>query len=140
MALCARKEYCRSEVAMKLENWDVSVSDHESLLDELTRLGFIDERRYVSAYVRDKVRFNQWGRIRIRYMLAGKKIPPEIIEEGFEGVEQSLFTEVLIDLLQKKDKTLRSESDPWIRKQKLIRFAAGRGFEMDEILKAIGDL
>jgi regulatory protein len=137
MALCAKQEYCSGDIREKLRTWGIAPDESAGIVKELVRQKFIDDYRYATAYVRDKIRFNQWGRIKIRYMLGAKKIPGEIIDRVFEEISPELYTEVLRDLLQKKDKSLKKEPDPRIHKQKLIRFAISRGFETDEILKML---
>lgn len=137
MALCARQEYCVGDIREKLKIWGIEEEDRDIVIKELVKQKFVDDLRFTIAYVRDKVRFNQWGRVKIRYMLSAKKIPGQIIDRALDEIDMEVYTEVLKDLLQKKDKTLKSEADPWIRKQKLIRFAVSRGFEMDEIYQAL---
>jgi regulatory protein len=137
MALCAKQEYCSGDVREKLRVWGISPQDSDEIIRELVKQKFIDDLRYATAYVKDKIRFNQWGRIKLRYMLGAKKIPGSIIDQVLQEINQELYTEVLKDLLQKKDKSLKKEPDLWIHKQKLIRFAQSRGFETEEILKVI---
>lgn len=137
MALCARQEYCESDIRGKLKIWGITESDSDHIIEELIRQKFIDDLRFTIAFVRDKIRFNQWGRIKIRYMLIGRKISGLIISQALDGIDEVLYTKTLQDLLQKKDKTLLRETDPRVRREKLIRFALGHGFEMDEILKIL---
>lgn len=135
MALCARQEYCESDIRGKLTIWGMSGADSDDIIEELTRQKFLDDLRFSMAFVRDKLRFNQWGRVKIRYMLAGKKISGSIIDQALDGIEESLYTQTLRDLLQKKNKTLARDKEPRVCREKMIRFALSHGFEMDEILK-----
>ncbi len=48
--------------------------------DTLTRSVFC------SAFVRDKYRFNQWGRVKISQALRMNKIPADVIAKGLEEV------------------------------------------------------
>jgi len=137
MAFCARQEYCESDIRGKLKTWGITETDSDYIIKELIRQKFIDDLRFTMAFVRDKIRFNQWGRIKIRYMLTGRKISGSIINQALDGINEDLYTEILQDLLRKKEQTLVAETDPWILKQKLIRFATSRGFEMDEIIKTL---
>jgi len=137
MSLCAKQEYCSGDVREKLRTWGISPEDSGEIIKELIKQKFIDDLRFATAYARDKIRFNQWGRIKIRYMLGSKKIPGAMIDQVLDEINPELYTEVLKDLLQKKDKSLKKEPDPWIHKQKLIRFAISRGFETDEIIRIV---
>ena len=42
--------------------------------------------------------------------------------------------------MKKKTRELKSESNPFNKRQKLIKFAQGRGFEIDLILKALKEM
>ncbi len=140
MSLCARQEYCESDIRGKLKTWGIEKADSDHIIQELIRQKFIDDFRYTVAFIQDKIRLNQWGRIKIRYMLSAKKIPGQIIDQVFDAIDMDLYTETLRDLLQKKEKSLLRESDPRVRREKLIRFALGHGFEIDEIVGQIRSL
>jgi regulatory protein len=140
MALCSRQEYCESAIRSKLEFWEVSPDDTESIISQLIREKFIDDLRYAQAYVKDKVRLNHWGRVKIRYMLSMEKVGHPIIDQAMESIDDELYADALHDLLIKKARALQRESNPFTKRQKLIRFAQGRGFEVDLIMKQIKDL
>ncbi|KKC51803.1 regulatory protein RecX [Porphyromonas gulae] len=135
-AYCARTEHCRSEVATKLRQAGADELMIERLLQRLVEDRFIDEERFARAYARDKYRFNGWGPKRIALELAKRHIPDSIIgttlsdlEEGEDKIEDSLTR-----LLERK---LRSIKDTDDRNQlhKLVRWAVGRGFEYEQVMK-----
>jgi len=137
MALCARQEYCEYDIRGKLKTWGIGERDGDAIIQELTRQKFIDDLRFSVAFVQDKVRLNQWGRIKIRYMLSSRKIAGSIMDQALDRIDGNLYTQTLREMLQKKDRSVATEENPRIRREKLIRFALGRGFEMDEILKIL---
>jgi len=137
MALCARQEYCEYDIRGKLKTWGIGEGDGDAIIQELTRQKFIDDLRFSVAFVQDKVRLNQWGRIKIRYMLSSRKIAGSIMDQALDRIDGNLYTQTLREMLQKKDRFLATEMNPRIRREKLIRFGMGRGFEMDEILKIL---
>jgi len=137
MALCAKQEYCTGDVREKLMSWGLTAEASEKIVNELVRQDFINDLRYVLAYVNDKLRFNQWGKTKIRYMLSVKGIHSSIISEALTQVDETLYTTILSALLPKKSNTLRAEKDQRVIREKLIRFAAGRGFEPGLIVKFI---
>jgi regulatory protein len=59
-----------------------------------------------------------------------------LIAEALEAIDPDEGLERLRELLQNKRKTVRGKSEYEI-KQKLMRFAAGRGFSLDDIEKAL---
>jgi regulatory protein len=77
--LCSKSEKCRKDILDKLIPMNFEESDCEWILNRLTEENFIDEKRYASFFVRDKFKFNHWGKIKIRHALYLKKIPSQII-------------------------------------------------------------
>lgn len=139
-ALCASAEYCEVDLRKKMRNWEVLPSDAiESIFSRLRAERFIDDERYARAFVRDKFRYNHWGRVRITQELKMRKISASVIEEALEEIPEDDNLDVLRQLISTKRKSVKGKSDYEI-KCKLIRFALGRGFQMDDIMKVIGDV
>lgn len=136
MKLCSKSERCRSEVREKLAGFGVRDSDTEKVLAELEKEKFIDESRYASMFAADKLRFNKWGKIKIRYILNQKKIPAEIIDRALGDMDPIQYAELLRQELVKKKRTIRSGSS-WEKRNKLFRFASQRGFESDLIREVL---
>ena len=67
--MCARSEHCEWELKEKLKRWMISSADAEEILMVLRKGRFYDDRRFASAYVRDKMLYNRWGRRKIVYGL-----------------------------------------------------------------------
>ncbi len=72
-SVCSRQEQCHQDILNKLSNWDVSKSDSEQILEILEQEGFIDHSRYATSFANDKLKFNGWGKIKIRWMLRQKE-------------------------------------------------------------------
>jgi len=76
--------------------------------------------------VRDKLRFNKWGRVKIAYMLRAKNIDGSIVADVLQEIDDAMYNEILTGELQKKYRTLRGNA--FEIKGKLFRFATSRGF------------
>jgi regulatory protein len=137
MALCSRKEYCEAGIRSKLAFWDVDPDDHNEIIALLKKEKFLDDSRYALAFVRDKIRINHWGRVKVRYMLSMERVSHAIIDEALAEIDEETYHDILEELLRKKSIDLKKETDPRIRREKLIRFAQSRGFEMDQIIKLL---
>ena len=135
-AYCTLCERCINEVSKKLTAWGILPAEHKKIIERLQSEGFIDEGRYCRAFVNDKLRFNHWGRIKITAALRDKRLPQELIKEAIEQIDEEEYTQVLRDVISIKHKELKGKED-YATKQKLIRFAASRGFEPGNILKII---
>jgi len=137
--ICSRQEKCCSDIRKKLENWHLSYDDQDNIIQSLIDDKFIDEKRYTGFYVRDKYKFNKWGRIKISHHLKQKQIPEYIIMEAFDSISDELYEENLKEILSSKLRSTREE-DPYKLKAKLFRFAQSRGFESNLILRNIENL
>ena len=133
-AYCTLCERCISEVKAKLEAWGVSYSAQQTIIERLIDEKFIDESRYCSAFVNDKLRFNHWGRIKIRAKLREKRLPTELITKALENIDKEEYNSILLTLLANKSKELKADEGRK-RREKLMRFATSRGFEPATIMK-----
>ena len=136
---CSAAERCPSEVEKKISQWGGTSEVMESIILHLFKERYLDTARYCRAFVRDKYRFNQWGRMKISQALRMKQLPSADIEVGLNEIEDEDYHEMLETLLKQKAKGIKS-STPYERNAKLIRFAVGRGFLMEEILCHIKEL
>ena len=73
MRYCSKAEHCIDDVRQKLWTWKVPTEEHDDIINTLIDNNFINEQRYAEAFVKDKFRFNHWGRIKISLMLRAKK-------------------------------------------------------------------
>lgn len=135
-AYCTLCERCVSEVTAKLTAWGVPQGEHRSIIERLTSEGFINEARYCRAFVNDKVRFNRWGRIKIRAALSEKRLPRELVNEAIDNIDEEQYTASLAEVIAAKRKELKGKDDR-ATQQKIIRHAASRGYEPSLIFKAL---
>lgn len=135
-AYCSRSERCPQDISKKLEQWEIAPKERTRIIQFLQKEKFLDESRYASAFVRDKSRFNGWGIQRIRLELKKRNLTSEIIETALQQLNSKETIDRLVELLKKKQPTIKAKTE-WEAKQKLMRFAAGRGFSMEEIEKAM---
>lgn len=136
---CAGREHCRSELLRKLIEKGLPKPDCVRLLRQLETEGYLDEERYAGAFVHDKTLLDRWGRIKTRQALAMKGLPAACIDHALAGIDEAAYRETLIALLQEKARTVTAASHQ-VLKQKLVRYAAGRGFEPDLIFRVIDTL
>lgn len=135
-SFCSLAEHCSYEIEKKLEKMNISKDDREDIITKLIKNKFIDNKRYARAFVREKSRFNKWGRVKIVQSLKIKQISSDDINNALDEIENDDYYDNLISLLRQKNKSIKASSD-YERKGKLIRFAISRGFEMDSIIKSL---
>lgn len=135
-AYCSLAEHCSSEVSEKLDGWGVSSDSKRRILERLVAEKYLDENRYCRFFIHDKLKYDKWGRHKIAQALWMKKIPSEISAPLLEEIDEDEYRSVLRSLLESKQRTL-SARNKYEMSGKLIRFALGRGFEMDEIRRCV---
>lgn len=136
MALCSRREYCSKEIERKLSLRNLSDGQRKRIIDQLQKEKFLDDGRYAEFFVNDKSRISGWGRRKIAYALSAKGISQNLIESALEGMDSESNAMTLERVLKAKSRSLK-ESDPVKRREKLVRFALGRGFDYAEILDVL---
>ena len=136
--LCAMSEQCCHDMMKKMGRWQMDTEVAKKVVARLVKEGFINEERYARAFVRDKFRYNHWGVVKIKHELVMRDIAPKHIEAGLEELDAQDNLTSLREIIKKKKPSVKGKNDYEIR-CKLIRFALGRGFEMDDIMKVLGN-
>jgi regulatory protein len=127
---CAYQERTQREVRQRLRDWGLLPDEAEEVIAELIIEGFLNEERYAKTYAGGKFRVKEWGRQKIAYELKLKGLSARNIQTGLAEIDDETYQATLSELLRKKAATLRKDS-PLVRKQKLARFAIGKGYEPD---------
>ena len=135
--LCARSEQCTADLLRKLSTWGLSKSDSEKIIKHLTETRFLDDSRYARAYVRDKYRFSGWGRKKIISGLYTKHISKSLIEEAITEINLKEYATIAFRAIASKLRQLPPDMSHSEKRQRLMRFAAGRGYEVALIIKII---
>jgi regulatory protein len=138
MALCSRREYCISDILTKLDSWGVGKDDAGRIIKNLLKEKFIDEERYATAFVKDKFRYNKWGKIRIGLNLKTKGIPADIIKMALESIEYGEYRRMLEDLISAHRRKIKAKNQ-YELKAKLMRFGLSKGFESPMIYEILGE-
>lgn len=97
---CASREHCQFEVLKKLREWKLDPESADEILTTLISMGFVDDQRYASAYVRGKRRINGWGRLKIKSGLQQRNISVPCINEALKEIDEE---EYLLDLKTQYD-------------------------------------
>ena len=126
-----------SDIEAKLAKYDLTEEEKTRILRHLVEEKYIDDGRYAEAYVRDKYRFNKWGRIKIAQGLRMKGIDRETIDTAMKAIDEEEYLDILRGLIQSKRRSTKGKNDYEVN-GKLIRFAMGRGFEFGAIRQCLG--
>ena len=125
---CSLSEHCIQKVREKLVQWGTPKEFIDPIIDKLLEGDYINEERFARAFVKDKFRFNHWGRVKITTHLKALNISSENISIAMQEIGDEEYDEMLDAIVEKKRKTIKNGTDYEIR-AKLIRHALSRGFE-----------
>lgn len=135
-AMCSSAEHCSFEMTEKMRKWGMTDEAQARVMQQLTSEKYVDDNRYCRFFVRDKIRYNKWGRMKIEQALWQKRIPKEISGRVLDDINDDEYVKILRPLLVAKRKSVKSASDYELN-GKLIKFALGRGFGMNIIRRCM---
>lgn len=138
MRYCSFQERCQLDLTNRFIAWNVKRSEFDKILDVLIADDFLNEDRYVEAFIRGKFKIKQWGRNKIKMGLMAKRVYDEShFNKVFdEEIEPEEYLKTIASLIEKKS-YLIDEPDEFIKRDKLYRYMLGKGYESDLIAKEL---
>ena len=134
---CAYQERCVKDVTDKLKTFEIPEKERKDILNYLIDNRFVDNKRFVKAFVRGKINQSGWGLNKIRFHLMQKGIEKELIDEALQAFDEEAYRQRLVEVLTTKAKTVKA-ANVFEKKRKLAAFAIQKGFEAPlvwEVLK-----
>jgi regulatory protein len=139
MAICSKREYCTEDIRSKLLSWGLREPESEKILARLLNENFIDESRYAEAFVRDRFRYNKWGKVKISAHLKAKRIQPDKINSALNSIDNDTYKNTVKEIIQSHRKNIKAKNQ-YDLKGKLLRFGLSRGYESELLYEIINDL
>jgi len=138
---CAYQERTQDEVRQRLKKWNVWGEESDEIIAELISQNYLSEERFAKTYAGGKFRMKNWGRMKIKQELHRRGLSEYSIEKGMKEIGDKAYLEGLKEILTKKKIILeRTETDQFKLKQKLVRFALGKGYESELVWKMIEEI
>lgn len=133
---CAYQERTQDEVRRRLQKWGITGDEAEEMISELIVQNYLSEERFAQTYAGSKFRQKNWGRLKIKQELNRRGLTDYTINKGMSEIEDADYEKSLGELLARKMELLqRTESNALKLKQKLVRYALGKGYESELIWK-----
>ena len=131
----AFRERCEQEV----KDW-LYKKEYSDLSDELiTRLkdrNYLNNERFARLFIKDRVKIQGWGPIRLRHELSAKRITKQIIESEIEEIKDEYdFNQLALELAARKLKNI--EIPTYKDKKRIWSLLQRRGFEGASIVHAL---
>ena len=130
--LCSRSEQCSADIRKKIIAFELVSEVVDEIIAKLKDEKYLNDERYIKAYVADKFRINKWGRIKIRHNLRMKGLPEAMIQNELDEIDEEKYKAVLIKTMNAKAKTVKKKNR-FEKMGQIIRFAQTRGFEPELI-------
>jgi regulatory protein len=136
---CAYQERHHQEVRDKLYDYGLHQNDVEQIITELITSGFLNEERYAKAFVGGKFRMKHWGKNKIVNELKFRGISKRCIQTGLKEIDDSDYRKELQKQLRKKSEST-TETNIFKKRDKVARFAIGKGYEPELVWNYVMDL
>lgn len=136
-SFCAYQERTQREVRERLNEWDVYGDEAEEIIVWLIEQNYLNEERFAKTFAASKFRVKRWGKHKIKQHLKQRGITGYNLDQAMKEIEPADYRQTLVDLIEKKKRSLQGEN-PLVMKQKLVRYAIGKGYESDMVWSVLG--
>jgi regulatory protein len=135
-----RRLHSREELRRKLAKREYTAQVIENVLNDLQRLGYVDDARFAKTKAMSAAQYKQHGHRRARVELMKAGVPDAVARKAIEDVydpHDSLA--VARTLAQKKASQLR-KLDPVVARRRLAGMLGRRGFDYETIRPVIDEV
>ena len=136
---CAYQERSQQEVRDKLYEYGLHKPDVEQIISKLIGENFLSEERFAIAFAGEKFRIKKWGKIKIKAELRHRKVSDFCINKALKQINDTDYFSTLEKIISQKSKLLK-EPNKIKKRNKLIQFAAGKGYERDLIMDILKEI
>ena len=136
MKLCAKSEKSSGDARRLMYKWGIPTEAQQEILAKLTEQRFIDDERYASAFVREKMKFSGWGAYKLRAALSSKGISRAIIDNALSSLDEDVMDNRLDKYLRRK-KQLVKATTPYEIRSKLMRYGLSLGYDYEKVTEAV---
>lgn len=138
--LCSRTEQCTADIVRKLTEWGIGHDNVEKIVASLQRDRFLDDARFARAYCYDKFNFSGWGRRKIAQGLWAKRVSREFTMSALDEIDEREYRKMACLVIKSRVPLIADALATREGRNKLLRFAVGRGYEMKLAIDIIRSL
>lgn len=118
------------EINNYLDKFNLEENDKNNIINDLKRIGFINDLNFTKAYISDRIYLSNDGLDKIRKELINHNIDTEVIEEELNKIDESIIREKLSKLISKKIKSNHKDSK-YIMRGKIYNDMINLGYSSD---------
>jgi regulatory protein len=133
---CAYQERSHVEVRKKLFGYGLYSDEADAILTRLILEGFLNEERFAKAFAGGKFRMKKWGRNKIVHALKAQGLTGNCIQRGLGEIDEPDYRKALEEVIKKKS-TRTTDENPFVKRDKVARFAIAKGYEPDLVWEVV---
>lgn len=119
---------------LTLKEFDVKTIDR--VIEFLEQYGFIDDKRFVELFIKEKIKSS--GKNKIKFSLFKKGLPEELVKEELNKITAEQQFEIALQLGEKKLRVLsKSENDTKKLYKKISDYLARSGYDFEIISQVL---
>ena len=128
---CSQQERSTHGARRKLQRALVDAETATAVVRALVEEGFLSDERFLDSYVRTHMEYKRWGPRKIAQGLREVGFAGYEAEKALNQVDGHRFREILAALVERRKPELAE------KRERVIRYLLGRGFLVNEVLRAI---
>lgn len=136
---CVYQDRCHKEVEEKMKEFLLIPEAKDEIFLYLLKENFLNEERFTRSYIRGKFYIKHWGRNKIKINLRQKGVSDKLISNCMDEIDDNDY-EKEIDKIYCYYYARQKGLKDYQKKSKTIRYLLSRGYEYDDILKAIDNM
>jgi regulatory protein len=129
-----------AEMRRKLMRKEYGQTIVEAVIDDLTRLGYLNDERFARTKALSAAQHKQHGRRRAKVELLKAGVKGDIAERALEDVYVSTDTLAGARQLAQKQATRLRKLDPQVARRRLVGMLQRRGYEYDDIKPVVEEV
>jgi regulatory protein len=140
MAYLASRLHSRAELSRKLTRREYGESIITGVLDDLTRLGYLDDARFARTKAMSAAEHKKHGRRRAMVELLKSGVKGEVAKQALDHVYDSHDTLAVARQLAQKQAPRLRKLDPLVARRRLAGMLQRRGFDYEDVRPVIEEV
>lgn len=133
-----KKQRCKKETSDYLIKKEFSKNTIELVIKRLEKEGYINDIKYVNAYINDQINLTLNGPNKIKQNLKKLNIKEDIISERIEQIDDEIFTQKIEKIVEKRIKTNKKSNQ--IFKNELKNYLLNQGYLKEQFSNIVNNI
>lgn len=87
----------------------------DEVLDRLNKEGYLNEEKYIDAFVNDKVNLTNWGPYKIKKSLLDLELDETLINNKLNTINENVWNDKITKIINKKLNSLKNKSNYMVK-------------------------